>query len=607
MLNQEIKRKINSARDILMDEIPNLQEQVNQITIALIYKFMDAIDRQNIKIGLQPQFFIKDLKNLSWTNLLNPTLSEQERFDLYAQNISQISKNPNIPQLFRDIFKEMFLPCNDTRILNLFLKEIDSFSCEHSENLGDAYEYLLNILGASGHTGHFLAPRHIIDFIVDVVAPQKSETILDPACGTADFLISAFKYIVKNNNLTQTDSTELLKNVTGYDIAPDMVKLSLVNMYLHNFPEPKIYAYDILTSEDRWNDNFDVILSIPPFMTPKGGISPHKRFAIQATRSEVLFIDYIMEHLNIKGRAGIIVPEGIIFQSANVYKTLHKKLIEEGLFAIASLPSGVFNPYSGIKTSILFIDKQFAKKSNEILFLRLENDGFDLGMQRRQIDKNDLPQALKIIEEWKSSLTILTKAEIQVSAVTKEDIAKDDYNLTASHYVVGKNFENCKYELVRLDDICKFNLGESIMKKDIVKGNIPIISSGQAPTYYHNKSNRNGETIAISSSGANAGFISYWNTPIFLSDSFSITPKDDRLNTSFLYQVLKSQQNKIHALQLGVSIPHISWKDMADLQIPLPPLEVQKKIVEEIENKQSAINHAGEIIKNLEKERKYFT
>ena len=172
-----------------------------------------------------------------------------------------------------------------------------------------------------------------------------------------------------------------------------MVRLSLVNLYLHGFADPHILEYDTLTSQDRWNEYADVILANPPFMSPKGGIKPHNRFSVQSKRSEVLFVDYMAEHLTPSGRAGIIVPEGIIFQSQTAYKQLRKMLVEEYLVAVVSLPAGVFNPYSGVKTSILILDKSLAKKTNTIAFFKVENDGFGLGAQRREIDKNDLPQA----------------------------------------------------------------------------------------------------------------------------------------------------------------------------------------------------------------------
>ena len=174
-----------------------------------------------------------------------------------------------------------------------------------------------------------------------------------------------------------------------------MVRLSLVNLYLHGFVKPQILEYDTLTSEERWNEYADVILANPPFMSPKGGIMPHKQFSVQSNRSEVLFVDYMAEHLTPNGRAAIIVPEGIIFQSAGAYKQLRKYLIENNfLWAVVSLPAGVFNPYAGVKTSILFLDKSLAKKTDKVLFVKVEKDGFDLGAQRRALcnEMGDKPE-----------------------------------------------------------------------------------------------------------------------------------------------------------------------------------------------------------------------
>ena len=162
-------------------------------------------------------------------------------------------------------------------------------------------------------------------------------------------MISSYKHILNANTDDNGDSTltpderqKLAANFRGYDISPDMVRLSLVNMYLHGFPDPQISKYDTLTSLDRWNDHADVILANPPFMSPKGGIQPHKRFSVQSKRSEVLFIDYIAEHLTPNGRAGIIVPEGVIFQSQSAYRQLRKMLVEQYLVAVISLPAPAF-------------------------------------------------------------------------------------------------------------------------------------------------------------------------------------------------------------------------------------------------------------------------
>ena len=150
------------------------------------------------------------------------------------------------------------------------------------------------------------------------------------------------------------------------------------------------------------NDMFDYILANPTFMTPKGGISPHKKFGVKANRAEVLFVDYMVEYLKTNGRAGIIVPEGIIFQSATAYKSLRKIGLENGLYAVVSLLGGVFQPYSGVKKSILQKDKRL-KNVADFLFVGIKNDGYDLGEQRRLIDKNDLPEAIKIIKEYRNN------------------------------------------------------------------------------------------------------------------------------------------------------------------------------------------------------------
>ena len=407
MLDAETKRRIDTARDILVGKVPDPKSQVEQITIALIYKFMDDMDASSEELGGTRRFFTGEFARFGWPKLMRSGLGGHEILNLYAEAIDRMQENTGIPQLFRDIFNNAYLPYRDPETLRAFLKVIDEFTYDHSERLGDAFEYLLSVLGSQGDAGQFRTPRHIIDFIVAVVDPKKNETILDPACGTAGFLISSYKHILTantddegNSTLTPDEGGRLMANFTGYDISPDMVRLSLVNMYLHGFRKPHISEYDTLTSEDRWNEYADVILANPPFMSPKGGIRPHNRFSVKSKRSEVLFVDYMAEHLTPSGRAGIIVPEGIIFQSQNAHKQLRKMLVEDYLVAVVSLPTGVFNPYSGVKTSILILDKALAKRTDRIAFFKVENDGFDLGAQRRPIDKNDLPETQKAVREY---------------------------------------------------------------------------------------------------------------------------------------------------------------------------------------------------------------
>jgi type I restriction enzyme M protein len=381
MLNSDTKRHIDAARDVLVGVAPNPTTQIDQITYALIYKFMDDMDQAAIKAGGEPSFFTGDLERFAWSELMNTRMGNQEKLDLYSEALTKFSEAKQLPELFRTIFRAAFLPYRSPETLGMFLKEISYFDYTHPEELGNAYEYLLSIMSSQGDAGQFRTPRHIIDFIVDVINPTKDDKVLDPACGTGGFLVGTYNHILEQHDgkndsqkqeraLTPDERKKLMSNLHGYDIDPTMVRIAQVNMYLHQFKNPQIFQYDGLTNEERWADKYDVILANPPFMSPKGGIKPHNKFGVASNRAEVLFVDYIMSHLRPKGRAGIIIPEGIIFQSGVAYKALRRNLVENGLYAVVSLPGGVFQPYSGVKTSILLLDNELSKQKSENAFVK---------------------------------------------------------------------------------------------------------------------------------------------------------------------------------------------------------------------------------------------
>jgi len=592
-MNAETKRHIDSARQVLVGVVPNPTSQIDQITNALIYKFMDDMDQAAIKHGGNPTFFVEDLEKYAWTRLMDSRIGNQERMNLYVEALQKFSESKRLPELFRSIFRSAFLPYRSPEVLGLFLKEINYFDYSHPEELGNAYEYLLSIMSSQGDAGQFRTPRHIIDFIVEVIDPKKGDKILDPACGTAGFLISAYRHILKDHDvlddteekekpLTPDEKRNLFNNFEGYDIDPGMVRIAQVNMYLHQFKNPKIFQYDSLSNDERWNDKFDVILANPPFMSPQGGVQTHNRFSVSSTRSEVLFVDYIMNHLRPKGRAGIIVPEGIIFQSGTAHRQLRKNLVEGGLYAVVSLPSGVFAPYSGVKTSLLLFNNEWAKQKNEILFVKVENDGHDLGAQRRPISKNDLPMALEILNRWRTGEKLENKLAVYVE---KERIAESaGYNLSCDRYRVAADYTNAKWPMVELGEVSFVLKGSAITKKDTVKGDVPVIAGGQQPAYFHNKSNRDGDVITVSASGAYAGFVNYFSSPIFASDCSTVQAKDKNIiSTRFLYRVLKAKQEEIYSMQQGGGQPHVYPKDLKQIKIPIPPLDIQEPVVKELD------------------------
>ena len=631
MLNFDIKRKINTLRDILVGKVPDPKAQVEQITIALIYKFMDDMDIEGMEFGASREFFKDDYEKYAWSNIMQSENSGQQRSNLYAEGIDKMSTNSHLPHLFRDIFRGAYVPYRDPETLNMFLKEINDFKYDHSEELGNAFEYLLSIMGSQGDAGMFRTPRHIIDMIVEVVDPQKTDSILDPACGTAGFLISSYKHILGknkdkdgNSTLSPDDRKRITENFAGYDISPDMVRLSRVNMYLHKFTKPKIYEYDALTSLDKWDENYDVILANPPFMTPKGGIIPHNRYRVQAKRSEVLFVDYIAEHLNPTGRAGIIVPEGIVFQSANAYKALRKYLVDDGLlFAVISLPAGVFNPYSGVKTSILLFDKTFAKQKDEILFVKINNDGYDLGAQRREINGSDISEVIRIINDYKEGKDV--SANELATIATKKDIAEQDYILVGERYKEAV-IVNSEYPMVELGEICEIIRGITFGKKDQLshetENSIKVVTTKAAQEfgivekdlYYiprdflrdENKLLNNGD-ILISTANSlrllgRTTYVSNISSDISFGAFMTlIRGKTEKINTLYLLHCLKTE----YAMQYfkdnantTTNISNLSYSSLSSFRIPLPPLHIQEEIVNEIEGYQKIIDGARQVVEN---------
>ena len=667
MLDTTTKRRIDTARDILVGKVPDPKSQVEQITIALIYKFMDDMDAESEEFGGKRKFFAGEFARYGWAKLMRAGLGGHETLNLYAEAIAKMLENPGIPLLFRDIFKNAYLPYRDPETLRAFLKIIDEFSYDHSERLGDAFEYLLSVLGSQGDAGQFRTPRHIIDFMVAVVDPKKTDRVLDPACGTAGFLISAYKHILVANrtdmdeqdgqdenkesrescpsmfvsSLTPDEKGRLAQNFNGYDISPDMVRLSLVNLYLHGFSDPHIAEYDTLTSQDKWNETADVILANPPFMSPKGGIKPHNRFGVQSKRSEVLFVDYMAEHLTPTGRAGIIVPEGIIFQSQTAYKALRKMLIENSLVAVVSLPAGCFNPYSGVKTSILILDKTLAKAADTIAFFKVENDGFGLGAQRRAIDKNDLPQVLAGLKEFihmdrqdgqdksrssckscSSMLNALVERGL-AQIVPKEKLAANgDYSLSGERYRESVVRSGQRWPTVPLSDVCSLQRGLSYSTAEVG-------DKGHGVPFYNLKSikrqgvpQRNdfkyftGEIkdrhlvepgdvlIALTDLTPTSELIGspkLITDPIkaaYSADLGKLVLKDATAQPQFLYHLLRSNHYREYIVTYshGANVKHLQSDGFYAFQIPLPPLEVQKEIVAEIEGYQKVINGARAVL-----------
>ena len=627
VLSNDTRKIIDDARDTLVGQIPVPMMQCQQITLALTYKFMSDDDQRAERLGGERHYFAGDLEPYGWDKIMSLRLDDTQRSELYRAGLGALQESDSMPAVFREIFKDAVVPFGDHRTLALFLSTMDRMAYDDSEKLGDAYEYLLKTAEAQADAGQFRTPRHIIDFIVKIINPQKHEVIIDPACGTAGFLVSAYQHVKSQHelpgggtSLSVPDFTRLADNLKGYDISPEMTKLAMANMYLHTQDKnPNIDNYDTLTSTDHWNEYADVMLANPPFMTPRGGIRPHTRFRVPAKRAEVLFVDYIASHLNEHGRAGIIVPEGIVFQSQNAYRQLRRLLLDESLVAVISLPGGVFNPYSGVKTSILILDKVLAPKTDYVAFFKVENDGYDLGAQRRPINQDDLPVVTDEINEYVRRLWAgesLDDFELQTGLLADRDwIADDgDYNLSGERYRERAPLVS-GWPLVKLKDCCSAMLSggtPSTARDDYWEGDIPWITSADIvdiktalPRKYitekavqESATNlvKKGNLIVVTRVGLGKIFANDFDVCIS-QDSQGLIIKEG-VDVNYLVWVLRDKVHEFKRTSQGSTIQGVTKKQLSEMQIPLPPLEVQCELVAEIETYQRVIDGARAVVDN---------
>ena len=602
MLDTDTKHRIDTARDILVGKVPDPKSQVEQITIALIYKFMDDMDAESEELGGKRKFFADGFARYGWSQLMNPRLGGHEMLGLYAEGITKMPENPGIPPLFRDIFKNAYLPYRDPETLKAFLKIVDEFSYDHSERLGDAFEYLLSVLGSQGDAGQFRTPRHIIDFMVEIIGPQKGETILDPACGTAGFLISAYKHIVRANTdarghtiLTPDERGRLARNFKGYDISPDMVRLSLVNMYLHGFTDPHIYEYDTLTSEERWKEFADVILANPPFMSPKGGIKPHKLFSIQSKRSEVLFLDYFIEHLTPNGRAGIIVPEGIHFVAQSGHTQLRRTLVESGLLLVdITLPHGVFKPYASVKTHILVVDPTLARRSESVLFVEIENDGFTQSDTRDAIPGSQLEAALHCIRSFKEAVFADAKwtragTGVRAYCVAKSALlASEEVHLLGRwHDLPNRVIHRPDVPLHRIGDLCEIRDGPSPNMATVPGDYVMVVPAEDRKTADHFDFSGSAVCIPLVSSAghgkADIKRIHFEEGQFALASTMcALFVKDEQvIKPRYLHIFLSAMcQELLVPLMCGATNVTMSSSQLVDVMIPVPEVAVQEEVIE---------------------------
>ncbi len=331
------------------------------------------------------------------------------------------------------------------QLLSRVVDIIDQIPLGDRDTNGDLYEYMLSKISTSGQNGQFRTPRHIIQLMVDLMAPKPTDKICDPACGTAGFLVTASEYLREHHPSVLTDATQRAhfhhRMFYGYDFDSTMLRIGSMNMLLHGVEAPDIRYKDSLSAAgDADRGQFSLVLANPPFAGSLDYESTSKDLqkTVKTRKTELLFLAHFIRMLETGGRAAVIVPDGVLFGSTKAHKDLRRTLVEEQkLDAVIKLPSGVFRPYAGVSTAILLFTKTNSGGTDQVWFYDVQADGFSLDDKRNPIDANDLDD---VRTRWLSLSKPGDKSELdrprteQSFCVPKADIVAQGYDLSLNRY-----------------------------------------------------------------------------------------------------------------------------------------------------------------------------
>ena len=465
-MNRSLRRKLDHITDVLWaGGVTNPVTYIEQISYLIFLKLLDEEEQdRELRVRLRAAngnvrlLFPQQAERYRWSKwrfMSGAKLRDFIRDEVFPYLASIAKDEPEVAEYFRDAVLEIV----DPNVLKQVVDEIDTFEFRKlgPDVKGDIFEYLLTHLGQSSLNGQFRTPRQIRSFMVEMVDPELGDSVFDPACGTAGFLIDTVDYLLAKYSETvqeypiygedwlekrgqtlaeakkeipnlQTyrkgagekipDWSMLEASIFGVDVSRQMMRISMMNLILHSVRRARLKRGNSLSehgglTEEDLSRHYKVILSNPPFagQIPKDSI--RSDLSINSKKSELLFLGLMMEHLAPGGRCAVVVPEGLLFGSTRVHKNLRKKLVEDfALLAVVSLPAGVFRPYAGVKTSVLVFRKTHngsnKEKVEKVWFYEVRNDGYDPdkisdGGRVETPDRNEIPDLLARWQEYKAS------------------------------------------------------------------------------------------------------------------------------------------------------------------------------------------------------------
>jgi len=482
MLSAELKSKINKLWDKFWSRgITNPITAIEQISYLLFMRRLDDTDALEKAKAVSAQQEFKSIfegnDECRWSNF-SKLDDPDTMFEVVSKKAFPFIQKLNDPSqpYTRHMDKAIFI-INNSALLNEAVKAIDELFTDIKEQQdegqqfqdtqGDLYEYLIDEMGSGGKNGQFRTPRHLIQFINEIIDPDWTDKICDPACGTGGFLVGAYQHILTKytsleeitedenglkrfkrhggDKITKKEVWEELHEKTffGFDIDQTMVRIGLMNLMLHGIKIPQIENIDTLSKKyDKLHQDgeYSVVMANPPFTgrIDKGGMSDNLK--IKGTNTELLFLIRISKMLRIEGKAAVIIPEGVLFGGNNAQRQTREILLKDNrLEAVISLPSGAFKPYTGVKTAILVFTKVEEASptwhTEKVWFYELKSDGYSLDDNRRKLAENPLPVAL---DAYKQRATDTPIERTNHFYVPLDEIQKNGLDLSYNRY---KKFE----------------------------------------------------------------------------------------------------------------------------------------------------------------------
>ena len=452
MITGEIKNKVDRIWEVFWTGgITNPLSVIEQLTYLLFIKGLDEAqntkeaDAELLGLDIDKPIYTEEQQELRWGSF-----KQLEAEQMYALFTRLDETNPGIFQFIKTMhsdsasafsrhMSDAIFMVPTPKMLQKVVEMIDEITMEDRDTKGDVYEHLLSKIATAGQNGQFRTPRHIIDMMVELTQPTPHDTIIDPACGSGGFLVSANNYLRDHHKEIFTDAklNHHFNNEMfyGHDMDITMLRIGAMNMMLHGVESPNIDYRDSLAESNTDEGRYSLILANPPFKGSLDADSCSKSLLTmcKTKKTELLFLALIIRSLKLGGRSAVIVPDGVLFGSSKAHKEIRQELVDnQQLTGVISMPSGVFKPYAGVSTAILIFTKTNEGGTENVWFYDMKNDGLSLDDKRSPIEGSDIPDIVTRFHKLNKETD--RKRTEQSFLVPVAEIREQGYDLSINRY-----------------------------------------------------------------------------------------------------------------------------------------------------------------------------